>query len=70
MQVTRSSISDALAAVADDFGGPARSTILYENGRKHVREIERILAALPAHHPGGGGIQGAESSSMSGADSA
>ncbi|CAN5774218.1 hypothetical protein BH23GEM10_BH23GEM10_06990 [soil metagenome] len=60
MQATRSSISSALAEVADDFGGHARSTILYENGRKHVREIERILVAM---QPPRGGAKRAESCS-------
>ncbi|MEX1184510.1 MAG: methyltransferase domain-containing protein [Gemmatimonadota bacterium] len=47
MPTDRRSIEAALQAVADDFGGEAKPTILFENGRKHVREIQRIIAALP-----------------------
>jgi SAM-dependent methyltransferase len=46
--VSTHGIEMAVESVAEAMGEPARSTILYENGRKHVREIRRILEGLPA----------------------
>ena len=41
-----------MIAVAEEFGSPARETIVFENLGKHVLEIDLILRSLP----GGGRV--------------
>jgi SAM-dependent methyltransferase len=44
---TDAAIRRAILAVADSYGGVARDTIMWENERKHLREVRDILKSGP-----------------------